>query len=150
AAVAEMEKASEEWWATECFNYRSWVQMLKAQAYIKTGSFDRAEGLIQDAETWMAATNERWNEAEFHRVRGDLIVAERRPVACSASACFRTALEVARRQNARAFELQAATSLASLWMNEGRATDARDMLRSVLSSFAEGHTTKHYLAATRL
>jgi predicted ATPase len=58
-----------------------------------------------------------------------------------AEACFRCALEVARRQQARLFELRAALSLARLWQKRGRGAEAYELLTPVYDWFTEGFDT---------
>ena len=55
---------------------------------------------------------------------------------------FRKALEVARRQSGKSWELRAATSLARLWQQQGRNEEARDLLQPVYGWFTEGFDTK--------
>jgi predicted ATPase len=56
--------------------------------------------------------------------------------------CFQEALDVARAQEARSFELRAATSLARLWRDQGKRAEARDLLASVYGWFTEGFDTR--------
>jgi predicted ATPase len=59
-----------------------------------------------------------------------------------AEACFYKAIDVARRQRAKIYELRATTSLASLWQKQNRQAEARERLAEVYKSFTEGHNTK--------
>src|SRR5262249_12611039 len=67
-----------------------------------------------------------------------------------AEACFRKALEVARRQEAKSLELRAATSLARLWQQQGKKDEARQMLAEIYSWFTEGFDTKDLQEAKAL
>jgi len=58
-----------------------------------------------------------------------------------AEACFHQALDVARRQRARALELRAAMSLARLWQQQGKRTEARELLAPIYGWFTEGFDT---------
>ena len=78
-------------------------------------------------------------EADLHRVRGELLISVGDPTA--AEAAFQQAIAVARRQQAKLWELRAATSLARLWRDEGKAAEARDLLAPVYSWFTEGFDT---------
>jgi predicted ATPase len=84
-------------------------------------------------------TEERCDEAELHRVRGDLLNAASDRV--SAEQSYRQALAVAQRQSAKLFELQAATRLARLWLDQGKRTEARDLLAPIYDWFTEGFDT---------
>jgi predicted ATPase len=55
---------------------------------------------------------------------------------------FQRALEIARLQEARSFELRAATSLARLWQTQGKRAEARDLLQPVYDWFTEGFDTR--------
>jgi predicted ATPase len=72
-------------------------------------------------------------------VGGTLLLSMAEPAAAEES--FQRALAVARRQGAKTFELRAATSLARLWRDQGKRTEARDVLAPVYSWFTEGFDT---------
>ena len=89
----------------------------------------------------MTKTGERMSEAEVHRVKGELLFALPTPDAARAEAAFREALEVARRQSAKSWELRAATSLARLLRERERRDEARALLAPVYDWFTEGFDT---------
>ena len=101
------------------------------------------EGLIAVAEATelMERTQEHMWEAELARIAGELRRLER-TTANEIEACFERALTVARRQNAKAFELRAAISLARLRRDEGRRAEARDLLAPIYGWFTEGFDTQ--------
>jgi predicted ATPase len=84
---------------------------------------------------------ERWWEPEVHRLRGVLALAKAADGAEDAEQCFQRALAEARAQQARSLELRAATSLARLWVDQGRSREARDLLAPVYGWFTEGFDT---------
>ena len=86
-------------------------------------------------------TEERWFEAELHRLRGEWLIAHRSGEQAEAEACFERALVVARRQSAKMWELRAAMSFARLRRNQGRPVEARDLLAPVYERFTEGLDT---------
>jgi len=86
-------------------------------------------------------TGERWFEAELHRLQGEWLVAHRREEQQRAEASFHRAVDVARRQNAKMFGLRASTGLARLWRDQGKRTEARDLLAPIYGWFAEGFDT---------
>jgi predicted ATPase len=59
-----------------------------------------------------------------------------------AEACFAKALEIARAQSAKSLELRAAMSLARLWQQQGKQTEAQDLLSEIYNWFTEGFDTK--------
>jgi predicted ATPase len=72
-------------------------------------------------------------------LRGDLLNATGDPAAAQRS--YWQALAVARRQSAKLFELRASTSLARLWRDQGKRTEARDLLAPIYGWFTEGFDT---------
>jgi predicted ATPase len=102
---------------------------------------DRAQeglGFVDDALTQIQHTGGRWIEAELHRVRGELLLAGSEPDQREAELCFQQALALARDQNAKLWQLQAATSLARLWGKQGRTQAARELLGPICSLFDDG------------
>jgi predicted ATPase len=87
----------------------------------------------------MAETEDRWAEAELHRVRGELLRSGHDPAAAERS--FSQAMGIAQQQSAKFWELRAATSLAQLWRDQGKRDDARDLLAPVHCWFTEGFDT---------
>ena len=65
-------------------------------------------------------TRERWFEAEIHRIAGEIALMSPGPDAAKAETYFERALAVARAQQAKSWELRAATSLARLWRDQGK------------------------------
>jgi len=84
-------------------------------------------------------TGDRMVESEIHRLKGNLLQASNGPEEAEAS--YLRALDVARNQQAKSFELRAATSLARLWSDQGRRAEAHDRLASVYDEFTEGFDT---------
>jgi predicted ATPase len=99
------------------------------------------EGLnrLAEATKLIETTQERWAEAEMHRVRGTLLLSMNKHAAVEDS--FHHAILVARQQAARFWELRAATSLARLWRDQGKRTEARDLLAPIYGWFTEGFDT---------
>jgi predicted ATPase len=99
------------------------------------------EGLARLAEAaeLVGTTQERWVEPELHRLRGTLLQSLSEYAAGEDS--YHQALAVARRQSAKFWELRAATSLARLWRDQGKRTEARDLLAPIYGWFTEGFDT---------
>jgi predicted ATPase len=77
---------------------------------------------------WAKRTDERWLLPELLRIEGELLLMQDAPgAAATAEEHFWQALEWARRQGALSWELRAATSLAQLWREQNRISDARDL-----------------------
>ncbi len=112
-----------------------------AGAYADIGQFDGASRCIDEAFTAVETTEERWWESEIHRMAGEIEQQSPKRSEAKAQVCFERALEVARSQQARSWELRAATSLARLWREQGRRAEAHDLLAPVYSWFTEGFDT---------
>jgi hypothetical protein len=96
---------------------------------------------IGEATTAVETTKERWLEAEIHRMAGEIALLSPEPDVAKAQAYFERALEVARRQQAKSWELRAAMSLARLWRSQGKVQRARELLAPVYGWFTEGRNT---------
>jgi predicted ATPase len=100
------------------------------------------EGLEQVAQALAIAaeTEENWYLARLHHLRAELLQAQGRN-ADAAEASLRTAVEIARAQGARGWELRAATSLARFWREQGKRDQARELVAPVYAWFTEGFDT---------
>jgi predicted ATPase len=95
-------------------------------------------------------TGERWFAAEMHRVRGELLLKLRRPEVAAAESAFTRAIEIARRQHTRTFELRAALSLAKLCQITGQNQVASELLAAVVVGFNAGPEVPEIEEAQRL
>jgi predicted ATPase len=107
-----------------------------AEAYAKLGQPIEGLNYLAEAAQIIETTEERVGEAELHRLRGDLLNAMGDRAATERD--YHQALEFAKRQSAKLWELRAATSLARLWRDQGKRTEARDLLAPVYRWFTEG------------
>ena len=107
-----------------------------AQAYAKLGRLPESQTCLAEAGQIIEATDERWSEAELHRVRGDVLnIAGDR---AGAEQSYHLAFAVAQRQSAKIFELRAATSLARIWHDQGNRTAARELLAPSIAGSRRG------------
>jgi predicted ATPase len=109
---------------------------------MSTLSTDRTvegENSFVEAAQIIEMTDERHFEAELHRLRGDLLVATNDRAAAERN--YGQVLDVAKRQGAKLWELRAATSLGRLWRDQGKRTEARDLLAPVYGWFTDGFNT---------
>jgi class 3 adenylate cyclase/predicted ATPase len=114
---------------------------LLAEALALAGKIEEALAALDDALATAAVSGERGWSAEIHRLRGELTGRLPHPDPAKAEDSFRTALAIAREQGTRGYELRAATSLARLWREQGRRTEAGDLLAPLYGSFTEGFDT---------
>ncbi len=112
-----------------------------AKANAGLAQLDEAWRCIDEALAVVEATGERWNEAEVHRTAGEIALMSSKPDATKAQTHFERALEVARAQQARSWELRAAISLGRLWRDQGKRAEARNLLAPVYGWFTEGFDT---------
>ena len=138
AGIAELREGLDAFQATGA---RLWMPRylgLLAEAYGKAGQIDDGLEMLTEALELVRRTDEREYEAELHRLKGELTL----PDPAEAEKCFRKAIAVARRQEARLFELRATMSLARLRQRQRKTKAARKMLAEVSGWFAEGFDTK--------
>jgi predicted ATPase len=114
---------------------------LLAEAYGTVAQADKGLSLLAEARTITDQNGQRQLEAELHRLEGELLLHQAEPDAPQAEACFQQALDIARQQEAKSWELRAATSLARLWQSQGKRQEAYDLLAPVYGWFTEGFDT---------
>jgi len=119
-----------------------------AEGFLMAGDRNAAKALLEEAFSSQEQTGEYWIHAELLRLRGELRAIEHK--AEEAEQDFSEALSTARGQDARWFELRAATGLARHWLGQGRGQAAHDLLNHVLDSFTEGLGTFDLQAAKAL
>jgi predicted ATPase len=117
-----------------------------ADAYTQTGKFDDAHKALTEGLSILEKNENRDQEAELHRLRGELHLVEANDYS-AAEECFRTAIEIARNQQSKAWELRAMTSLARLWQRQGRCDEAKNSLAAVYDTYTEGFTTPDLIDA---
>jgi len=113
-----------------------------------TGQIEEGLTLLEDALGIVARTGERWFAAELYRAKGQLLL--RQGYTEAAEELYRKALGVAEEQEAKLWELRAATSLARLRRDQGRPAEARDLLAPVYGWFTEGFDTADLKEAKKL
>jgi predicted ATPase len=113
-----------------------------ARAYAALDQFDDAWCCVGEAMTAMETTKERWCDAEMHRMTGEIALMSPERDLAKAEAYFQRALAVARRQQAKSWELRAAMSMARLWRDHGKRDEARNLLAPVYGWFTEGFDTR--------
>jgi predicted ATPase len=121
--------------------YRPYQLALLAEAYGQAGHPEAGLSCLAEAVTRVEATAERWWGAEVSRLQGELLLRLPRPDIPQATACLHQALDVARRQQARALELRAALSLSRLWQYQGKHAEAYELLAPIYGWFTEGFDT---------
>ena len=140
AALNEIHKGRDE---GSRLNHR-WLKPMtlrfEAQALADLSRLDEAFSCLDQALAIVEATGEHWWEAELHHFRGEL------NQQCNgrqekSEANYRQAMDVARRQESKLYELRAATSLSRLWRDQGKGKQAHDLIAPIYAWFTEGFDT---------
>ena len=131
------------WWCKAACWSRYWLGQLLSQLSTASVSdtnqpVERVNCLAEAGEI-IERTQERYNEGQLHRPRGDLLNTTGDQAAAERN--YHQALEVAKWQRAKLWELRAATSLARLWRDQGKRREARDLLAPIYGWFTEGFDT---------
>ncbi len=132
---------------------RTWIPYflgLQAEAYGRAKRID--DGLASMAEALALAdeTEQHCWQAELCRIKGDLLLAASSNNHVEAESCFSQALDIARRQQAKSWELRAAMSLSRLWQQMGKVEEAHNMLSEIHGWFKEGFDTADLTEAKNL
>jgi predicted ATPase/class 3 adenylate cyclase len=144
AGLAQVRQGITAWQATGAALYIPYFCTLLAEVAAHLGHPEDGLQALAEAHTLVERHEERWWEAEIHRLRGVLLLHAEcgvRNAALTAEECFQRALDVARRQEAKSLELRAAMSLSRLWQQQGRRAEARALLAPVYGWFTEGFDT---------
>ncbi|MFQ5927824.1 MAG: hypothetical protein ACE5MH_10375, partial [Terriglobia bacterium] len=119
---------------------RAYYMSILAEAYERAGQTWKGLAALAEATEVVNNTGERIWEAEVHRLRGELLLKEGGSES-EVQGCFRHALDVSRRQEAKSLELRAVMSLGRLWQKQGKKEEARQMLAEIYGWFTEGFDT---------
>jgi class 3 adenylate cyclase/tetratricopeptide (TPR) repeat protein len=96
--------------------------------------------LLDEVLSFSADTSAHWLDAELHRKKGEILLGSGANDAMLAEQEFRLAIDIARRQSAKLFELRATTGLARLWALAGNQSEARSILQPVVTWFSGSRT----------
>jgi DNA-binding SARP family transcriptional activator/predicted ATPase len=119
-----------------------------AEAQARAGRVAEALETLAEGLARVEESGERHWQAELYRLSGELLLAQ--GAEAEGEASLRRALETARRQSGKAWELRAALSLSRLWQSQGRPAAARELLGAVYDWFTEGFDTADLRAAKAL
>ena len=110
-----------------------------ARALVRQGKYEAALAALKEGVEYQERTGQRRWEPELHRLTGSALLGLNRLE--DAQSAFEEALRVGRKQQAKAYELRAATNLARLWGEQGQRAEALELLASVYGWFTEGFDT---------
>jgi predicted ATPase len=114
---------------------------LLAEAHGTIGEPETGLTVLTEALTLTDKIGVRWYESESYRLKGELLLQQNSDHQAEAERCFQEAMAIAQNQQARSFELRAATSLARLWHQQGKRQEAHDLLAPIYHWFTEGFDT---------
>jgi predicted ATPase len=117
-----------------------WLELL-AEAYGKSGQQEEGLTVLIEALRAVEETGEHFYEAELYRLRGEFLLHLSSDNQQEAETCFQHAISIAQSQQAKSWELRAATSFARLWQQHGKRQEAHDLLAPVYNWFTEGFDT---------
>jgi class 3 adenylate cyclase/predicted ATPase len=140
-AVPMITSGTAAWRSTGALLWVPFYLSCLARAYAELHQIDNAWRCIREAMTTVETTKERWCEPEIQRIAGEIALSSPHPDAVKAQAYFERALTLARDQQAKSWELRAAASVARLWRDQGKRTEARDRLAPIYGWFTEGFGT---------
>ena len=122
--------------------WRPHQEGMLASALSRAGRTDEALDVIAKALESARSTGDVEHAAEMYRQEGELTLERGGPgAAAEAEKCFQQAIEVAREQRAKSWELRASVSLAKLWRDQGKGEAARKLLEPLYGQFTEGFDT---------
>jgi predicted ATPase len=137
--ICQMRRSLTTYQAIGTEDIRSLMLALLAEAHGKAGQIQEGLAELTEGLAFVGGTRERFYEAETHRLQGELLLMQGNEAKAEAS--FDRAIEVARRQRAKSWELRATVSLCRLWQEQGRPEEARQRLAEIYGWFTEGFDT---------
>jgi predicted ATPase len=117
-----------------------WLALL-ADVHGAMGQPEAELAVLTEALTLVDTTGERVWEPELYRLKGELLLQRSSENSTEAETCFHHALDIARSQQAKCFELRTTTNLARLWQQQGKRGEARQLLGDIYGWFTEGFDT---------
>ena len=148
--LAQMQEAIDELARIGSGIRAPWFFSRLAEGLRKVQRHDDALGTLGLGVAQAEQQGQHFYDAELHRLRAEILLDMDGNAVEEAEALFNQSLEIARRQEAKTFELRAATSLARLWQRQGKRDAARALLAPLYAWFTEGFATRDLQAAKAL
>jgi predicted ATPase len=134
----------------DCYLCEPFWGMQVALANAAAGQLDTGLEILRELIVWTEQSGQHWLDAELHRVQGELLLRRDPPNASEAEEAFNRALEIARGQQTKTFELRSALGLARLRIKDGRAAAVSEVLAPVLVDFDTGQDLPEIEEAEKL
>ena len=141
AGITQMRQGLDTLLAIGTVGLRPYLLALFAEGHAALGRLAEGLNILDEALGLVEKNGQRLHEAELYRLRGELLLRQSVSDEQQAEACFEQALAIARRQQAKSWELRVATSLSRLWQQQGKRTEAHALLVPVYGWFTEGFDT---------
>ncbi len=157
--IAQIHRSMDAYRATGAVSGHPMLLAVLAELQVGAGQVEEGLASLSEAQATVDRTGERRYDTMLSHIRGKLLLGQinrlqkaedQREKTAEAEACFRHAVDVARRQKAKSLELQAVMSLSRLWQQQGREEEARELLADVYVWFTEGFDTADLTAAKAL
>ena len=148
--LAEMRRGWALLHENDCYLCEPFWGMQVAVANAETGQLEVALEILRELIGWAEQTGQHWLDAELHRVRGELLLRSDPQNVSAAEDAFNRALEIARSQQTKTFELRGALGLARLYITDGRAAAVSEVLAPVLVDIDMGQDLPEIEEAEKL
>jgi predicted ATPase len=150
AAIAQLRGVIADYRATGNEIYVPGFFSLLATALLKHGAADEGLATVAEALAMADATGTKLWDSDYYRLKGELLLAIDPAAGHDAEIAFGQAIDIARRQSAKSWELRAALSLGKLWQRQGKRQEAARLLAQVHGWFTEGFDTADLMEAKSL
>ncbi|HMM91955.1 adenylate/guanylate cyclase domain-containing protein [Bradyrhizobium sp.] len=150
SGLAEMRRGWTLLHENDCYLCEPFWGMQVAVADAAAGRTDTGLETLRELIATTERSGQHWLDAELHRIKGELLLRRDRANVCEAEHAFGRALEIARGQQTKAFELRSALGLAHLFMNDGRETAGSDVLTRALIDLDTGQDLPEIEQAKKL
>jgi predicted ATPase len=148
--IAESRKGLSVMQTTGSLLASPYLYSIQVEIYRKAGKIREGIKVLADTFKMVEKTKELWWEAEMHRIKGELMLADSFDHKLKAEASFHKALKIARRQKAKTLELRAAISLSRTLLKTGRKDEARTIITKIYNRFTEGMDTQDLKIARKM
>src|SRR5262249_18709902 len=129
--IEQIQQGMRDYRATGAEVGRPYFLALLAEAHATLRQPEAGLTVLAEALIHVDATGGRWYECQCYRLKGERLLQQSLANQVEAEHCFQHALEIARNQQAKSFELRAAASLARLWQRQGKRQEAHELLAPV-------------------
>ncbi|WP_234680104.1 adenylate/guanylate cyclase domain-containing protein [Bradyrhizobium monzae] len=150
AGLTEMRRGWTLLHENDCYLCEPFWGMHVAMADAAMGQLGTGLEILSELIAWTGQSGQHWLDAELHRVHGELLLRHDPPDASGAETALKRALDIARCQQAKTFELRSALGLARLYKTIGRAGAASDVLAPMLAEFDSERNLPEVMEAKEL